>query len=221
MRVKHTWDTVPVNWESLGPPFPGTTIDLRIALKPHRENALIDSLYGVSTPKHPKYVSITPLCTHILTAARYGAHLSQEQVADLVAPHPDTLELVKSWLKHFGVPSSSFSMIHTGNWLKVTGVPVSQANELLGATYELYRHAETNNTILRTISYALPAALESHVQTVVPTTYFGSESPRTLRKTPHMRPGGAAAVGAPRGVTSRDDEDIEPEYLRWLYYSIA
>ena len=92
----------------------------------------------------------------------------------------------------------------------------SQANEL-------YRHAETNNTILRTISYALPAALQAQVQTVVPTTYFGSESPRTLRKTPRMHPGGAVAVGAPRGVTSRDyvDNYVEPEYLRWPYYSIG
>ena len=67
IRVKHSWSNVPENWESLGPPLAGTTINLRIALKPHRENALIDSLYEVSTPNHPKHVSITPLCMHILT----------------------------------------------------------------------------------------------------------------------------------------------------------
>jgi len=37
MRVKHTWDATPENWESLGYPPAGTTIDLRIALKPHCE----------------------------------------------------------------------------------------------------------------------------------------------------------------------------------------
>jgi tripeptidyl-peptidase-1 len=228
LAAVHTWDTIPVNWETLGPPLAGTTIDLRISLKPHRQNALIDSLYEVSTPNHSKLRLRHSCCTRIysrepLFPCRYGAHLSQEQVADLVAPHPDTLKLVRSWLEHHGVPPSSFSMTHTGNWLKVTGVPVYRANELLGASYELYRHAETNETILCTISYALPAELEAHVQTVVPTTYFGWS--RTLRKTPRMRPGRAAAAGAPRGVTSRDDDDdeeddyIRPSYLRRLYNS--
>ncbi len=34
-----------------------------------------------------------------LLRCRYGAHLSKEQVAELVAPHPETLELVNSWLE--------------------------------------------------------------------------------------------------------------------------
>lgn len=58
-RVKHTWNTVPDNWESLGPPPAGTTIDLYIALKPYRENALIDTLYEVSKPGHQKHVILT------------------------------------------------------------------------------------------------------------------------------------------------------------------
>ena len=110
-------------------------------------------------------------------------------------------------------------MMHTGNWLKVTRVPVTQANELLGASYELFRHAETNETILRTIRYTLPAALHAHVQTVIPTTYFATAS--TLRKTLHMHPGGAESVGAPRGETGRDGGDtyVKPSFLRWLYNS--
>jgi tripeptidyl-peptidase-1 len=117
---------------------------------------------------------------------RYGAHLSKEQVAELVAPHPHALELVTSWLDYYGVPSSSISMTHGGGWLTATDVPMSQANELLGASYQLYRHARTNDTtILRTISYGLPAMLHKHVETVVPTTCFASV--RTLRKTPRRR----------------------------------
>ena len=229
MLVKHTWDATPENWESLGYPPAGTTIDLRISLKPHHENALIDALYEVSSPNHPRHVvSPSLLCAPIysrepLLWCRYGAHLSREQVAKLVAPHPDTLELVRSWLKHYGVPSSSFSMTHGGNWLKVTCVPVSQANELLGASYQLYQHVATNETILRTIGYALPAALQAHVQTVAPTTYFGS--PRMLRKTPRMRHRGEApAAGELRGVTSRNDDDddyVTPSYLRRLYNSVS
>ncbi|KAH9167911.1 subtilisin-like protein [Lactarius sanguifluus] len=191
-RVKHTWDTLPANWESLGPPPAGTAIDLYIALKPHSENALIEALYQVSDPGHE----------------RYGAHLLREQVAELVAPRQDTLKLVHSWLEHHGVPSSSISTSHGGGWLTITSVPVSQADELLSASYQLYRHTGANATevILRTVSYALPAVLHGHVQMVAPTTEEGA----------------AAVVNAtsrdPMRVLPRtDDFDVTPSFLRWLY----
>ncbi len=68
MRSKHSWESVPKKWECQGHPPLGTTIDLRIALKPHRESALIDALYEVSGPRHPKYVFISLLpCMNSLT----------------------------------------------------------------------------------------------------------------------------------------------------------
>ncbi|KAH8994947.1 subtilisin-like protein [Lactarius akahatsu] len=160
MRVKHAWEAVPENWESLGIPSVGTTINLHLALKPRREE--------VSSPGHSKH----------------------EQVAELVIPHPHTLELVKSWLKYHSVPSPT-SLTHGGNWLTLTGVSVSKANDLPGPSYQLYRHAETKEVIIRTVGYSLPAALHGHVQTVAPTTYFASL--RMSWQTPRMRPGGAAA----------------------------
>jgi tripeptidyl-peptidase I len=194
MRVKHAWATAPERWDCLGHPPAGTTIDLRIALKPHHEDALVNALYEVSDPKHPKYVSIpssmfssSRTCSNI-PPRRYGAHLSKEEVAKLVAPHPDTLELVTSWLARHGVPSTSVSITHGGNWLTIPAVPLDQANTLLGASYQLYRHVETNETVLRTIGYALPNALFGHIQTVAPTTYFGS--PRALRQTSKVRTNG-------------------------------
>ncbi|KAI9454060.1 subtilisin-like protein, partial [Lactarius psammicola] len=199
--VKHTWSDVPPNWETLGHPPAGTTIDLHFVLKPHRENALIDALYEVSDLRSPKY----------------GVHLSKEQVAHLVAPHPDSLELISSWLEHHDVPSSSISMTHGGSWLMVSDVPVSQANKLLGASYQLYRRTGTNeSTILRTISYALPSVLHTHVQTVVPTTYFAST--RTVWQTPRRRSIKATADMASRGVlSSRIGDEIDPSELRSLY----
>ncbi|KAH9013216.1 subtilisin-like protein [Lactarius pseudohatsudake] len=167
LSVKHTWNTVPPNWETLGPPPPGTTIDLYIALQPRLDSALIDALHEVSTPGHQ----------------RYGAHLSKEQVAELVAPHQDTLKLVHSWLGHHRVPSSSISTSHGGGWLTITGVPVSQADELLSTSYQLYRHTGENATevILRTVSYSLPAVLHGHVQTVAPTTEDELVTPSNVR----------------------------------------
>jgi tripeptidyl-peptidase-1 len=171
---------------------------------PDRENALIDALQEVSQPRHPKHVLFTtPLfeaysCVPLL-CFRYGAHLTKEQVAQLVAPHPDTLELVSSWLKYNGVPPSSISTTHGGGWLTVAGVPVSQANKLLGASYQLYYHPGTNETILRTVGYALPAALHIHVQTIAPTTAFTSMRLLQPEEMPRSRSGGAvnATSGEP------------------------
>ncbi|KAH9161480.1 subtilisin-like protein [Lactarius sanguifluus] len=195
--VKHTWNTVPANWESLGLPPLGTTIDLYIALQPHRDNALIDALH-------------------------------EEQVAELIAPHQDTLKLVHSWLEHHGVPSSSISTSHGGGWLTISSVPVSQADELLSASYQLYRHTGENATevILRTVSYSLPAVLHAHVQTVAPTTYFAP--PRKLPQTSRQYPseeGAAAVVNAtsrePISVLPTDDEYVTPSMVRWLYKTQA
>ncbi|KAH9044202.1 subtilisin-like protein [Lactarius hengduanensis] len=185
MHIKHSWNAVPKNWEALGHPPSGTTIDLYIALRPQRENAVVDTLYEVSEPGHP----------------RYRAYLTKEQVADLVAPRPATLELVNSWLEHHGISSSSVSMTYGGNSLALKGVSVTQANSLLGASYQLYRHVKSNETIIRTVGYALPASLHWHVLTVVPTTAVKSTS------------GEPATV-----LSSRAKVDyVMPSFLHWLY----
>ena len=228
MLMKHKWDVIPDNWVSLGHPPNGTTINLYMALKANLENALIDALHEVSHPRHPKHVPFTstPLleaCSHVLLRCfRYGAHLSREQAAELVAPHPDTLESVFSWLKYNGVPPSSISKTSGGSWLSIAGVPVSQANKLLQASYELYCHTWTNETILRTASYAIPAALHLHVKTVVPTTAFTST--RLLEQTPRSGSGGEVAQanggsGEPSDVLSGRDDDsyVVPSFLRWIY----
>ncbi|KAH8987779.1 subtilisin-like protein [Lactarius hatsudake] len=213
MHTKHRWNAIPEKWERIGKPPVGTTIDPSIAL--NREHALADAIQEVSNPKHLKHVlCFIPPPTHVtLLRRRYGSYLSKGQVAKLVAPHPYTLKLVGTWLGHHGVSPSNVSMSHGGNWLTVTGVPVSTANELLGASYQLYRYAGTNETILRTVGYALPVALHAHVQTVAPTTYFGS--PLTPRKSSRGHRGRAAAVLPTRDV------GVTPAVLRSLYNSVT
>ncbi|KAH9019211.1 subtilisin-like protein [Lactarius hengduanensis] len=202
MRSKHSWETIPENWQSLGLPTAHTTIDLYIALKPYRENALVDALNEVSDPRHP----------------RYGMHLSREQVADIVAPHPYTAQLVHSWLEYHRVTSSSVSVTHGGSFLTVTAVSVSQANDLLGASYQLYTHTKTNETIVRTLGYSLPVVLHGHVQTVAPTTFFSS--PVTKWQTPRKR-SGVAAVRPGKSPSRRDNAVVTPAFLRWLYSTVA
>ena len=226
MIIKHKWDAIPDNWVSLGHPPNGTTIELHIVLKANRENALIDALHEVSHPRHPKHVHFTS--TVMLEdysrvpprRFRYGAHLSREQAAELAAPHPDTLKLVISWLEYNDVPTSSISMTHGGSWLTIAGVPVLKANEILGASYEFYHHAWANATILRTVSYSLPASLHTHVKMVAPTTAFTST--RLLQQAPLSHSGGEAALenvtsGESSDLLSRDEPSVVPAFLRWLY----
>ncbi|KAH8985682.1 subtilisin-like protein [Lactarius akahatsu] len=213
MHIKHSWSPVPDDWVSLGHPPPGTTIDLYIALKSHRENALRDTLYQVSEPSHPR------------PRRRYGAHLTNEQLAELIAPHPETLELVNSWLVHQGIPSSSISMTHGGDTLTLKDVSIIQANALLNASYQLYRHVEHGGTIIRTVGYALPVGLHKHVVTVAPTTTFFSLPPPTQW---HASLNGSdgeavemvrAASGEPATQLSNRAKvsSLEPSFLRWLY----
>ncbi|KAH9162590.1 subtilisin-like protein [Lactarius sanguifluus] len=214
MRSKHSWKTIPENWECLGLPTADTMIDFYIALKPYRENALVDALNEVSDPGHSRYY-------------RYGMHLSREQVADIVAPHPDTVQLVHSWLEHHRVPSSSVSVTNGGSFLSVTGASVSQANGLLGASYQLYTHTKTNETIVRTLGYSLPVVLHRHVQTVAPTTFFSS--PLTQWQTPRKLSGveavgqGKSPLGKPMTMplSRRITTVVTPAFLRRLYNTFA
>ncbi|KAF8265081.1 peptidase S8/S53 domain-containing protein [Lactarius quietus] len=186
--VQHRWDVAPGNWELIGPPDVGSTIDLRIALKPHREHALVEALYDVSSPGHPKHVfhhsSMNALIVTTCLKTRSLSLLRPTQILStcyVLARKPRN--------------PLFFPLDDTrGSWLKATSVPVYLANKLLDASYQLYRHAGTNDTILRTMNYSLPVTLQDYVATVVPTTYFGV--PRTLRKTPRI-PDGAAARAPP------------------------
>ena len=117
-------------------------------------------------------------------------------------------------------------MTHGGNTLTLTGLSMTQTDELLDASYQVYRHVKTNETIVRTISYSLPASLHAHIWTVSPTTQF--DSPRVREQTPQTRSGeetselAKAASGEPVTVLSgRDDDDgpdvTTPTFLRYLY----
>ena len=151
----------------------------------------------------------------LLPRSRYGKYLFKEQVAELVKPHPDTLDLLGAWLAHHGIPSSSISMTHGGAWVTVTDVLVSQANRLLNASYQLYRNTNTNDTVIRTVDYSLPTLLHTHIQAVAPTTHFTSMG--VMRQSPRRRSSGTAPAASERLATTRWSFMVTPEYLQSLY----
>jgi tripeptidyl-peptidase-1 len=120
----------------------------------------------------------------------YGAHLSKEQVAQLVAPHPDMLEVVGSWLEiqqRSTLRSNDTRRLADGRWRAPRVCVPSRRTPRSTIHY----HAGTNDTIIRMVGHALPAALNMHVQTVVPMSAFTIT--RFLQQTSRSRSGGAAA----------------------------
>ena len=67
-----------------------------------------------------------------------------------------------------------------GDWIKVN-IPVSKANNMLGAEYTTFTHTASNTQAIRTLSYSIPAELKGHIAAVHPATSFdfgGFKGPR-------------------------------------------
>ena len=105
---------VPRGWVKQGRPAPDHNIVLRIALPQPNFHVLEKNLYEVSDPDHE----------------RYGQHLSKAEVEALVAPHPESVELVNEWLGTFGVDENNLARSPASDWVTVK-VPVRLAEKML------------------------------------------------------------------------------------------
>ncbi|KAI0738969.1 peptidase S8/S53 domain-containing protein [Daedaleopsis nitida] len=150
---------------------PGGMLRLTVAMPQGNVTGLHAALMDVSDPKNDNY----------------GHHLTKAEVEQLVAPRAESAKAVKDWLTKNGISPASTSP--SGDMLSIE-VPVEQANALLQADFKNYVHEKTNTTMVRTLSYSLPADLHEHVAFIYPTTQFWS--PRS-RISLH-------AVRAPRGA---------------------
>ncbi len=95
------------------------------------------------------------------------------QVAALVAPKPETVAAVNSWLTENGIQASKASL--AGDWLKFN-ITVSKANALLGTTFSIFNHTQSGRTSIRTLAYSIPAGLKGHVDLIHPTTTYVTRS---------------------------------------------
>lgn len=144
----------------------------------------------------------------------------------MVAPHPDTVDLVESWLTAHGIDLSSAQRDNGGSWMTVI-VSVDQASRMLNTTYNVYRHASSDDYVVRAMSYSLPTVLHEHIGTVAPTTYFGTM--RSMKATSRLQPQIKAiesdadiahklvSPGSLATVPSSCSTTITPACLRALY----
>ncbi|KAJ7764277.1 subtilisin-like protein [Mycena metata] len=158
--------------------LPGYEITLRIALTQSDIIGLQKKTYAVSHPAN----------------ALYGQHLTTEEVAKFVNPPPATVSAVSTWLAAHGLTPKSISPFD--DFLQIT-LPVGKANILLAADFRTFTHVASGTRSVRTLSYAVPAALQAHIRFVHPTVAF----------VPPLRVPGVAAV---KVNDTRRSEAVEP-----------
>ncbi|TRM64249.1 peptidase S8/S53 domain-containing protein [Schizophyllum amplum] len=196
MLLHEERDDIPVDFVNRGPATPDTMLDMRVALKMADRDGLETALLDVSTPSSP----------------HYGRHLTSEEVRAFASPSPETTDAVSDWLASEGI---TFKVDGAdADWITFS-IPVSKANELLGASYENFVHSPTDVVQVRTMAYSLPEAISGHVDAVYPTTSI------TAPRDPSLGPMFEAYTSAPNvtadAVPASCNNVITPACLQALY----
>lgn len=199
--VKET-HAVPREWTRIDDAPRRHTIHLQIGIKQSRFGELEKHLFEVSDPEH----------------ARYGEHLSQTEVNELVKPAADSLSLVRDWLsEHVDINKASYSPAK--DFITIT-LPVADAEKLLGTKYSTYQHTD-GSRLVRTEEWSLPKHLHDHITAVQPTTAFIRTVPQA--KTYLSVPGTVPNVKAYQSANNPTIESVcdagavTPTCLRTLY----
>ena len=146
---------VPSGWTQIGAPAGDDTMILQIALTQQNLDQLGAKIMAVSTPG----------------SASYGQYMDAEDVTAMLAPSSDASPAVLAWLKDAGVPNA-YSDGANVNF----STTVSTANSLLSTTFNYYENAGIQK--LRTTRYSIPDDLQTHIDLITPTTYFGKTVPQ-------------------------------------------
>lgn len=199
---------VPAGWRRIGPAPPYQKINLQISLKQDRFEELESHLYAVSDP----------------SSDRYGQHLSQLDVNELVKPSAEAFDLVHEWLADHGYGANNITYSAAKDRLKIS-LPVVAVEKLLQTKYSIYRH-EDGTRLVRAPAWSLPGCLHEHVSTIQPVNSFFRALPRRqrLRKVPMTEAAKAQMLVASRmdmATASLKDvcnaTAIVPNCLRMLY----
>ena len=106
--------SLPNGWVKHSAPSPNHVVSLRIGLPQPHFPTLEHILYEVSDPTH----------------TRYGKHLSKEEVEELVAPYPHSLNAVNDWLSTYGLGEEHIDRSPAKDWITIN-IPVSLVEEML------------------------------------------------------------------------------------------
>ncbi|KAJ7358373.1 family S53 protease-like protein [Mycena albidolilacea] len=149
----------PVGFVSQGVAPAQDMLTLRVGLAPNNIAGLEEKLMSVSTPG----------------SSDFRQWLSMDEVKAFAQPSSETVAAFDSFASANGLKPTVISP--NGDWVSVT-LPVSQANDLFAAKFEVFAHPSLTEKIMRTLSVSLPSELVGHVDVLHPTTEFVDPNPR-------------------------------------------
>ncbi|KAJ7461623.1 family S53 protease [Mycena latifolia] len=195
-------DDPPPGFSRVGSAPVDQILNLRLALTQRDIAGLQDTVYEISTPGN----------------ARYGQYLTQDEVGQFTSPSEETLSQVNSWLSSHNLTSAPITP--AGDWISVD-MTVSQANTLLAANFSTFQNQNTNQTVVRTLSYSIPDALGAAISWVHPTVNFPSTnaqgSPSFRNMTPKAASGISMLPGASVSTDCRASSSWTPICIQELY----
>lgn len=114
--------------------------------------------------------------------ARYGQHLSLEDVQKLVKPSDVSLNKVHEWLAEYGINTTQLSYSKAKDWISVP-LPVATLERMLQTKYSIFQE-EGGELAVRTHSgqWSLPQHLHEHIDLISPTNSFFR--PKLRKNTP-------------------------------------
>ncbi|KAK4946024.1 Tripeptidyl-peptidase sed2 [Elasticomyces elasticus] len=143
----------PRGWTQIGEPAGDQGLVLQVAMAQPLLAEFHQLIDKISTPGHPSY----------------GNHLTKREVDVWTQPASEASDQIITWLKSEGVVEDNIKV--SGHWIKFN-VTVSTANALLDTKFYYYRQKDT--TVIRTLQYSVPFNLRNMIETIQPTTRFGS-----------------------------------------------
>lgn len=103
---------------------------------------------------------------------RFGQYLTAHDVTELAAPSPASRDSILEWLHHeFDLTEADFSTSPAGDWFYFTAT-IADLEALLQTEYFLHRYEESEETIIRTLQWSVPAHLDKHIEIIEPTSAF-------------------------------------------------
>lgn len=150
-RVMSSLHAVPKGWHHVRQALPDDPVTLRIALQQQSPEVLEQAVLDMSTPGH----------------AKYGMHMTREELQSYAAPSPESQGAVRDWLAGNGIEP-----LLRNDWITFT-TTTRQASTLLNSSFAWYQYHGGGGPKLRTLSYSVPDHIVPHIDLVQPTTRFG------------------------------------------------
>mmetsp|Transcript_50389 Transcript_50389/g.98765 ORF Transcript_50389/g.98765 Transcript_50389/m.98765 type:complete len:553 (-) Transcript_50389:1148-2806(-) len=178
---------VPKGWTAAGRSPPEEGIELLIAVKQTNLAKLETELMAVSDPR----------------SERYGQHLSNAEVHQLVAPTAQSVNAVVEFLKTEGHQPTSLTS--NSDFIQVS-MSIAQAEALLNTQYYKFQ-GSSGQTVHRAFNYTLPSYVADAVDFVAPTVHI----PPPSRSQPVQQSSKSSTAAAAPLIGN------SPKHLRELY----